>query len=201
MDVLILDDQEWTISKLVETLREGGARIDYASTLEDALEYFSENEYHAIITDFHIDDLDGKRFLEIVRGYDEESFDDIEDPDISTVVATAFADMQTYKDSVAKNRYAQRVLFSSHEYGDGCSQDIPEDVYVAVKNNEDPSDYTSERSIAEHLGITLDDYWEPEDGCAPVDETLISDYSIQTALPPQLEADMDEHSKKDNSTD
>lgn len=199
MDILILDDQEWTVSKLVETLREGGANVDYASSLEDALTYFCENEYQAIITDYHIDNLDGKTFLEMVRGYEVESFDDVHDPEITAVLTDSFDDMAEYRASVYDNRNARLIMFSSHEYGDGCAQDIPEDVYVAVKNNDDPTDYSAERAIAHHLELTIDEYWEPEAEQEPASDAYLSEYSTLTAMPPQTEPDMDKYRSEEDT--
>jgi CheY-like chemotaxis protein len=171
MRVLLLDDQEWTTDKLQERLREAGAEVTYASTLEIALTELKDNKYDAIISDFDIDELSGKDFLRIVKGVYGEScetkvveggvtLEDIEeyDADIARVVDRHFdGDMIDYEDFVNEYGGAELVLFSATLYGDGVRDDcVLNDVRSFQKNNEVRDDYTAEESIVGYLGIGFD---------------------------------------------
>lgn len=166
LDILVLDDQEWTAEKLIATLRNRGAHVDYASTLDDALTLLQDNQYHGIVTDFHIDELDGKIFLRLVKGKFGEyceidandpgtDIDDVSgyDKDTGKKIKETFEEFDQYRKFVARHKGTQYVLFSAHPFGDCIQEPIIDDVFVEQKNNMNLSDYTAEKAIAEHLGL------------------------------------------------
>ena len=163
MDILIIDDQEWTISKLAQILREHDADVDYASTLEDGLTYMSDKRYDAIVTDYDIDELDGMRALQVFRGelidesgndwFDQaKSFHDLRryDREIADILAATFSTIEEYREFVQQASQASFVLFSSHHFS---SEDRPYGVLVAEKNNQDDDDFSSEIEIARWIGL------------------------------------------------
>ncbi|MBS3168215.1 response regulator [Candidatus Woesearchaeota archaeon] len=160
MAILIIDDEEWNISKLEEKLREEGATIEYASTLDNLFEYLliEPERYEAIITDYNIDRLDGKRLISILRGRFgdlevkiDTSFEEIEevDQEIASVLKDYFETPQEYNRLLQTTRNLTYVLFSSASYGNNL-EDL-EGVFIELKNNNDPKDYRAETNITNHL--------------------------------------------------
>ncbi len=174
MPILMVDDNEHTIYKLRERLARY-AEINYVSTLDDAIYALKENDYDIITTDFHMDHLDGKQLLKLLKGEFNDSYhfkDNIEnttlkeiyehDPEISEVIDVYFDDIEEYKDFVKKYEDTVFVLFSATKYGDGDDEPILQDVFVAQKHNKDSTNYDSENSVRDYLleigAISNEDY-------------------------------------------
>lgn len=156
--ILLIDDEEWNISKLKETLHRYGGETHYASALDDALAMLREGRWGAVVTDFHMESLDGKQIIAMLRGRfggDMASQMDLEeisayDPDLAAVIRQNFETFEDYRLFVQSMATAAYVLFSAQSYGD-CSPDGLEGVFVEQKNNRDPNDYRAERNIASYL--------------------------------------------------
>tara|TARA_Y100000310_G_scaffold345531_1_gene466103 strand:+ start:31178 stop:31681 length:504 start_codon:yes stop_codon:yes gene_type:complete len=158
MKVLLLDDEEWNISKLDETLKLANFEVDYASNLENALTYLRRGtNYAAIVTDFHMERLNGKQFISMIKGlYEHEvGIDELSlglvdafDADIAQVVKDEFENFKEYLSLVKRFEDVPFVLFSSATYGDGCDN---MNVFVELKNNQDHNDYRAEKNIVNYL--------------------------------------------------
>jgi CheY-like chemotaxis protein len=161
MLVLLLDDEEWNISKLDEALKLCNFEVDYASTLNIALTYLRESQYDAVVTDFHMERLDGKQFISMLKGIygncttiEELTMEIIEDvdEDIAEVINEEFEEFNDYIALVKKMEDIPFVLFSSATYGDGYDNVSQHGVFVEQKNNQDPKDYRAEKNIVEFIG-------------------------------------------------
>jgi CheY-like chemotaxis protein len=159
MAILLIDDEEWNITKLHTILGARHVHVDYASMLEDALGLARETKYEGIVVDFNMDRLNGSQLLQLLKGDFEGSYvrEDIcslqeimnYDPEIGEVIEENFEDFSDYCAFVDRFSGVSFALFSAHsQFGDAY---IPDEVYVGQKNNDDASDYTAETRILEHL--------------------------------------------------
>ena len=161
MVILLVDDEEWNISKLRRTLRQNyGARVEYASTVDDALEMLQDmNTIDAVVTDFNLDTLNGKQLITLLRG----NYGDVEltslteqdvadcDNDIADSISGNFETFAAYLSLVERTKLVPYVLFSSKTYGDGDQSTNPPGIFVELKANDEPANYRAERNIANWL--------------------------------------------------
>jgi len=140
--VFMVDDQEWTVEKLQQLLRQEGFVVDYASTLDAAISCLNENEYDAIITDHDMDGLDGTQFLSLIRGSETD------DSEINAIVDEYFAEAE-YRFFVEKLKGAIPILFTADQHV------LVDDVFVARKNNDDSDDLRAEQEIIAYLKRVL----------------------------------------------
>lgn len=65
--ILLVDDEEMFVNTLAERVRESGFEVDVAYRAETALEFFSTNDYHLVVTDVHMPGMDGMELILRIR--------------------------------------------------------------------------------------------------------------------------------------
>ncbi|MFC1691389.1 response regulator [Nanoarchaeota archaeon] len=162
MGILIIDDQEWTITKLRELLGGKGIETDYTSTLEDSLDQLGEEAYDALIIDYDMDVLNGEQLIRLIKGEyivdgetktldDDITYDEIKESDseIAGVFEKYFIGMENYKEFVSRFKDTTFILFSGNS-AELEQAKLPSDVFVVYKNN-DSDNYSAERKIIDYL--------------------------------------------------
>jgi len=167
MGLLIVDDEEWNVSKLSHLLHMypgSDSFFDLVSSGEDAIQSLLEKMgervgYQAIITDFNIGDIDGKQILQILSGRIDEfvslddisSLDDIKaiDPELHYYI-DVFETLERYKRMVDQNSEIVKIMFSSTLYGDGSNDWRLVGVEAFQKANKS-NRYDIELSIIQYL--------------------------------------------------
>jgi PleD family two-component response regulator len=159
MRILLIDDEEWNITKLTDLLGSKHISYDYASALEDALSLAKENKYDGVIVDFNMDRLNGSQLLQLFKGDFEgnivgENITDLNniinyDSEIGEVIEETFGDFSEYSYFVERFRETRFALFSSHSEFGGAY--IPDGTYIGQKNNDDSYDYAVEIGIVDYL--------------------------------------------------
>ncbi|AEI13992.1 response regulator receiver protein [Flexistipes sinusarabici DSM 4947] len=86
--VLVVDDEEHTRLGYAEVLRIDGYDVDVAQNGAEGLKKAERKEYHVIVTDLRMPEMDGMTFIEKLRNFD---------PEARVIVITAFGTFKTYK--------------------------------------------------------------------------------------------------------
>lgn len=86
--ILVVDDEEHTRLGYAEVLRIDGYDVDVAANGAEGLKKAEQTEYHVIVTDLRMPEMDGMAFIEKLRNFD---------PDAKVIVITAFGTFKSYR--------------------------------------------------------------------------------------------------------
>jgi two-component system response regulator (stage 0 sporulation protein F) len=86
--ILVVDDEEHTRLGYAEVLRIDGYDVDVAENGAEGLKKAERKEYHVIVTDLRMPEMDGMTFIEKLRDFD---------PEAKVIVITAFGTFKSYK--------------------------------------------------------------------------------------------------------
>jgi two-component system, NtrC family, response regulator AtoC len=94
--ILIVDDDEGSLSSLGEAMTREGYDVTLAASGEEALRWNDRTEFDVVLTDLRMKDVDG---LRVVRAFKSSH------PDTVLIVMTGFASMETVVDAISAGAY------------------------------------------------------------------------------------------------
>jgi DNA-binding NtrC family response regulator len=94
--ILIVDDDEASLSSLGEAMQKEGYDVSLASSGTEALRLDEKNEFEVVITDLRMQEIDG---LDVVRTIKKTH------PETVLIVMTGFASMETVVDAISAGAY------------------------------------------------------------------------------------------------
>ena len=92
-NILVIDDVDIIRDLLMDILTEAGYKVTVASTGKEGLDYAKKNIFDLVITDLKISDIDGLQIIETIKK---------NDPEIMTIIITAYASVETAQDALRK---------------------------------------------------------------------------------------------------
>jgi ActR/RegA family two-component response regulator len=119
--VLVVDDDEMWAQECMETLRNKGIEVDYASGANKAAEMLQKKRYHGGVFDKNMPDLDGKDSKR--AGIDLFKYTHEKYPDMSCLLLTSESSLRTFMEAEDLGMFAYR------EKGEANPQSIAEMVF------------------------------------------------------------------------
>ncbi len=92
-NILVIDDAGVMRDLLMDILTEAGHKTTVASTGREGLDRAKKNIFDLVITDLKISDIDGLQIIEAIKK---------NDPEIMTIIITAYASVETAQDALRK---------------------------------------------------------------------------------------------------
>jgi CheY-like chemotaxis protein/anti-sigma regulatory factor (Ser/Thr protein kinase) len=93
LDILVVDDDESTRKMLALAISRKGHAVDEASGGESAIKLLRDKRFDIVVSDIHMDDIDGISLMEIARGIR---------PDIGIILVTGFQTDESVLDAFRK---------------------------------------------------------------------------------------------------
>jgi DNA-binding NtrC family response regulator len=96
LQVLVLDDEPIVGKRLQPALAKVGCDVEVFDAPAPALERLDEKNFHIVVTDIRMDDIDGIEVLERVMG---------RSPDTKVIMITGYATVEVAREALAKGAF------------------------------------------------------------------------------------------------